>query len=88
MDYAFVIFSPMLSFPMFVLLPLSVRAARSALLSPRRALRFFSSHLFPIDCRLFARSLTLLPLFLDVVLFVFSSLQPLFAKTGGYGVPP
>ena len=45
--------------------------------------------LFPSDvCRLFARSFTLLALFFDVVLFVFSNLQTLFAKHGGYGVPP
>ena len=88
MDYAFVIFSPMLSFPMFALLQLPARAELSVSLSPRLAPRFFPSHLFPIDCRLFARSLSLLPLFLGAVLFVFSSLQPLFAKTGGYGVPP
>ncbi len=87
MDYASVIFGPMLSFPMFALLRLPARAELSVLLFLRLALRFFPSHLFPIDCRLFARSLSLLPLFLDTALFVFSSLQPLFAKTGGYGVP-
>src|SRR5712675_2700722 len=87
MDYAFVIFSPMLSFPMFAPLQLPARAKLSASLSPLLTLRFSSSRLFPADCRLFARSLSLLPLFLDIVLFVFSSLQPLFAKTGGYGVP-
>jgi hypothetical protein len=41
-----------------------------------------------VICRLFARSFALLALFFDVVFFVFSNLQPLFAKCrGGMGIP-
>jgi hypothetical protein len=42
-------------------------------------LRFFSNHLFPGTCSLFE-------LFSEVASFVFSNLQPLFAKHPGWGV--
>jgi hypothetical protein len=87
MDYASVIFSPMLSFPLFSLRQLPLRAEHLGSLSPFLALKVFSTLLFSDDCRLFARSFSLLPLFFDVVLFVFSNLQTLFAKQGGWGVP-
>jgi hypothetical protein len=87
MDNASVIFSPMLSFPMSALRQVPLRAEHIGSLSPLLALKVFSTLLFSDDCRLFARSFSLLLLFFDVVLFVFSNLQTLFAKQGGWGVP-
>ena len=49
-------------------------------------IRSFLTLLFSADCRLFALSLALLPLFFHVAFFVFSNLQPLFAKHRGWGV--
>src|ERR1700737_3301853 len=73
----------MLSFLMFASFQLPHRPEFQGLSLPLLAVSFFSTLLFSADCRLFA----LLALFSNVVLFVFSSLQTLFAKHGGWGVP-
>jgi hypothetical protein len=77
----------MLSFLMFASFQLPHRPEFQGLSLPLLAVSFFSTLLFSADCRLFALSFGLLALFFNVVLFVFSSLQTLFAKHGGWGVP-
>src|SRR5260370_23220880 len=50
------------------------------------AIQSFLTLLFSADCRLFARSFALLALFFEAPCFIFSNLQPLFAKHRGVGV--
>jgi hypothetical protein len=77
----------MLSFLMFASFQLPHRVEFQGLSLPLHAVSFFSILLFSAGCRLFALSFGLFALFFNVVLFVFSSLQTLFAKHGGWGVP-
>ena len=70
----------MLSFLMFVPRQPFRSSGFRAALTRFDDLQFFPSHLFSGDCSLFA-------LFSEVAPFVFSNLQPLFAKHPGWGVP-